>query len=267
MSYNFIIDGQLIYNNHKAELYRLDNPETKVLLTSPSNSCLLLIINNGHEITTREEIFHEVWEKFNIPINTNTFYQNISLIRRALRQLGIAKEVLITIPRKGISIANDITIATLLDDIKTQHMNECLSEVSTSLLEGETTILEEKTTSVSSVLSYKNLAITGVFLSVCIILYLLISKNEYLFEAFTDYKKLGRISGCLLYIKKNSSHTSRTELEDDLRKAYLTCRGNEYVYYNSIETLARKSIIICNEQNKGENFCRSIYIINKEINP
>lgn len=260
MSYNFIIDGQIIYNNHKAELYRLDNPETKVLLTSPANSCLLLIINHGHEITAREEMFHEVWEKFNIPINTNTFYQNISLIRKALRQLGIVKEVLITVPRKGISIANDITIATLLDDINTQHIHECVAEISTSLL-------EEETTSDSSILSYKNISIAVFFLAICISFYLLIIKNEYLFEAFTDYKKAGRISGCLLYIDKNTSYTSKAELEDDLKKVDLTCRGNEYVYYNSIETLARKSIIICNEKNRGENFCRSIYIINKEINP
>ena len=263
MSNSILIDNQIIYNSYRSELFRLDMPENKVLLTSPANNCLSIIICHGYEITTREELFYEVWTKFNIPINTNTFYQNISLIRKALRQLGVSKEVLVTIPRKGISISSDVTISSYLD-------NPVIDiPVIENKIEKNTVVdIHKQRPSIKSVkapLWTFLIAVSIFFISAG--LYHLISKNEYLFDALSDYKMSGKLMGCLFYLKNDAPYLSREKIDNEIKSIGISCNENERVYYDDLNTLARKSLLICSETKEKKEFCRSIYIINMEINP
>ncbi|QXO41480.1 winged helix-turn-helix domain-containing protein [Morganella morganii] len=107
-----IFDNVVLYNRCTAKLVNILNPDNTATLTVPANECLAIIIKNAPEVTTQKQLFKDVWEVHGIPINTNTFYQNISILRKAFKQVGIDYDVIITIPRRGIEVAKNINMST-----------------------------------------------------------------------------------------------------------------------------------------------------------
>lgn len=44
------------------------------------------------------------------PVTSNGFYQNISLLRRAFKELGVDEDIIITVPRVGVRLDATLTV-------------------------------------------------------------------------------------------------------------------------------------------------------------
>lgn len=104
------INGSIIYNKDKSIIYNISNDEFIVTLQNPANQCLAILIEKRPEIVNQDYFFYHVWEKNGLPINVNTFYQTISLIRKALKSVGLEEDIIKTTPRLGINIPEYINI-------------------------------------------------------------------------------------------------------------------------------------------------------------
>jgi len=79
-------------------------------LQYPASYCLLSLIKAQPEIISQSDLMVTGWGERASHVSANTFYQSILNLRKALKEAGLAVEIIRTIPRKGLKIPVDITI-------------------------------------------------------------------------------------------------------------------------------------------------------------
>ncbi len=86
MHNHYIINGFIEFHPAASTLRNLNDPEKCVVLNSPAGRCLLLLITRNDTIITQQEFMEIVWEKNGMLVSPNTFYQNISILRKGLKK-------------------------------------------------------------------------------------------------------------------------------------------------------------------------------------
>lgn len=92
------------------KLERLDGEKETVIINSPASRCLLMLLKQQGNILSQQSIMDEVWQKQGIFVAPNTYYQNISILRKGLKKVGLGSNIVITIPRIGLSLSKNIDI-------------------------------------------------------------------------------------------------------------------------------------------------------------
>lgn len=106
MAYNlFLINKEIIFDVNSCELRALKPDGTKVTLNAPTARCLQLLIENGGKVVSRDDFLERVWMARGIVVSQNTFYQNISLLRKSLKKAGLTDEIIVTVRRNGFILA------------------------------------------------------------------------------------------------------------------------------------------------------------------
>ncbi|MCP6242638.1 CadC family transcriptional regulator, partial [Klebsiella pneumoniae] len=77
----------------------------------------------------RETFFQEVWIKHGSQVTSNGFYQNISLLRRAFKELGAEEDIIITVPRVGVRLDATLSVTEIQS---TEAENPSVAEVEDS---------------------------------------------------------------------------------------------------------------------------------------
>ncbi|WP_419246711.1 winged helix-turn-helix domain-containing protein [Serratia sp. NFX21] len=263
MSSKIILNHRIIYDKSSGSLKDIEKKYDEIILTTPANNCLLILLNNKPEITTQKELFEEVWEKYGIPINANTLYQNIAMIRKAFRQLGIEDDIIVTIPRRGMLVAETVVITDYVEsqDKVTDHGE---LQVNTTLYDhtpGKPDDLDNKS------LHYKIKKIGAVLFSFTLFFSLIaISANciyqEYLktksrlyhYSYWRDYNQ------CQLYVDDYFRKKVKSNGGGIPFNAELHCDNKERVYISLYVGLPRESFFICDGDilNEGTK-CKSRY--------
>ncbi|EIY5133627.1 winged helix-turn-helix domain-containing protein [Klebsiella quasipneumoniae] len=117
-----IINQEVIFNANMNELRPLAGGGECISLNAPTARCLLLLLQNRDKVISRDEFLASVWETRGIVVSQNTFYQNISLLRKALVKAGLSEDIIITVRQKGFSVAPDTLIIPLSDE-ECENMN------------------------------------------------------------------------------------------------------------------------------------------------
>nr|WP_071934152.1 winged helix-turn-helix domain-containing protein [Raoultella ornithinolytica] len=84
-----------------------------VVLNSPASRCLLLLIESSNTIVTQQEFMYNVWEKLGLVVSANTYYQNICLLRKGLKEVGFPADPITTIPRIGLTLARETQVQVI----------------------------------------------------------------------------------------------------------------------------------------------------------
>ncbi|HAT1613124.1 TPA: hypothetical protein I8Y22_004545, partial [Raoultella planticola] len=95
------------------QLRNLINPTQTVVLNSPASRCLLLLIESSDTIVTQQEFMYNVWEKLGLVVSANTYYQNICLLRKGLKEVGFPADPITTIPRIGLTLARETQVQVI----------------------------------------------------------------------------------------------------------------------------------------------------------
>lgn len=113
MTFNrFMIDREVIFDADANELHSLNDETVTISLNAPTARCLKMLLESKGKVISREEFLTEVWNARGIVVSQNTFYQNISLLRKSLEQAGLSKEVIVTVRQRGFVLASDIEITS-----------------------------------------------------------------------------------------------------------------------------------------------------------
>lgn len=83
-------------------------PEKDTKLNQPTSRCLSLLIEKKGCVITQEDFMNEVWRKHGMEVTVNTLYQNISILRKTLKRVGIEENIIITVPKKGITLTAQV---------------------------------------------------------------------------------------------------------------------------------------------------------------
>lgn len=105
MHTQYLINKIVEFQPSKSLLLCHTEPVRSVVLPLPSSRCFTLLLERG-DLVTHKEFYPYVWGEDSEQIMPNNLYQNISLLRKALRSItpdGYAWVV--TVPRKGFKLA------------------------------------------------------------------------------------------------------------------------------------------------------------------
>lgn len=103
-----IIGDGLVFRPHKNTLKDLTSGETATL-NNVASLLLLYLLQNGKEISTRDEILLNVFQHNGARATDANLNQHISFLRKAITSTGHPAEFIVTIPRMGFRMG-DVSI-------------------------------------------------------------------------------------------------------------------------------------------------------------
>lgn len=124
----YVINDQIKFRSGHNKLF-LQDSDNKTKMTYPAAKCLEIMLEQQGNIVTHAELYQKVWEAQGINVPPNTLYQNISIIRRALKEMISDGDKLIkTIPRKGFQIHPDAVVKRMkANDLQLPENNTVLT--------------------------------------------------------------------------------------------------------------------------------------------
>lgn len=125
MKYNkFIINSEVIFDMNSCEVKSVTIESSEnIILNVPTARCLQLLLECQGRVVSREDFLLQVWNARGIVVSQNTFYQNISLLRKSLKKAGLSVEIIITVRRKGFTISTDTKIERLEEELDLPVIN------------------------------------------------------------------------------------------------------------------------------------------------
>ena len=110
----YIINNEVIFNVNMNELQPVGDNGESVTLNAPTARCLQLLLESNGKIISREEFLDSVWKTRGVVVSQNTFYQNISLLRKSLVKAGLSQDIIVTVRQRGFVLAAGSNIASFL---------------------------------------------------------------------------------------------------------------------------------------------------------
>lgn len=107
----FDIEGFITFDTEEASLVNLLTGDC-IELSATSTRLLSSLLQYRGDIISRVDILQTVFEKYGARPSNSNLNQYISTLRRSLSDLGIEKDMIITVPRIGFKISNEIIITT-----------------------------------------------------------------------------------------------------------------------------------------------------------
>lgn len=105
----FDIEGFITFDTEDASLVNLLTGDC-IELSQTSTRLLAELLNHRGDILSRNEIFQSVFDKYGARASNSNLNQYISTLRRNLSDLGVEKEIIVTVPRIGFKVAEDVIV-------------------------------------------------------------------------------------------------------------------------------------------------------------
>ena len=103
----YIINNEVIFDTNVNKLKPLGEHGDSVALNAPTARCLQLLLESNGKVISREEFLDTVWKTRGVVVSQNTFYQNISLLRKSLLKAGLSQDIIVTVRQRGFVLAAD----------------------------------------------------------------------------------------------------------------------------------------------------------------
>ncbi|MGL5386517.1 MAG: winged helix-turn-helix domain-containing protein [Serratia sp. (in: enterobacteria)] len=104
------IEGDVLFCPNSVGFYHQDLQEEIVTISSSAARLFSFLIKNKGEIVEREVLLQRVWDDYGLQASNNNLNQCLSTLRRIIKSMGIDKNIIETIPKVGLRIANNVAI-------------------------------------------------------------------------------------------------------------------------------------------------------------
>lgn len=106
----YLLGGLVVFWPERNVLHAMSDETKRLSLSNPASRCLLLLIQQQGQVIERDYFFQHVWINNGAQVTNNTFYQNISLLRRAFKEFGLNEELIVTVPKVGIRLEPQLVV-------------------------------------------------------------------------------------------------------------------------------------------------------------
>ncbi|MEH3480853.1 winged helix-turn-helix domain-containing protein [Enterobacter cloacae] len=250
----YIINGVVEFHPAASTLRDLNNPEQVVVLNSPAGRCLLLLIERAGSIVTQQECMDIVWQRRGMMVSPNTYYQNISILRKGLKKVGFETDPIVTIPRIGLTLASDTQIT-----IKETQLPSAEPDAPVQTVQEEVSVPQPVAPAVK-----RRIWLPGVLLGLLLFIsVVVISHSRAHDNYFVDGYRFTTMMGvCRLYFARDIE----TPHDRDKALSYAApfkdeCSSYPWVYISGYTLLPRASVIRCDRAMTEPNRCMSDYFI------
>lgn len=245
----FLIDDKFEFKPNSLTLKNLEDDSQTVTLSAPASRCFLFLLENAPNIVSQKEIIEFVWGSEGMIIPKNTLYQNISIIRRELRNIGCENKIITTVSRKGFVISSD--------NIKT-HIQDC--NITGPNDDKQKPLIIQKPRKSKLKKYIISLATLLLPLLLFIIIYSKINNTENFYQGY-KYEKA--FQECELHYNENNEIALQRILSEV--KSHLSCKSFRYVYIDVKPSARSNTIVTCARPFTSDvkNKCISLYILRK----
>lgn len=220
---------------------------------------------------TQQEFLEIVWQRRGMLVSPNTYYQNISILRKGLKKIGFDTDPIVTIPRIGLTLASDTEI--VIREVQPLPHVQTFEELMPPAViidpppQNETVkepagYVAPQTHSVRRSLRSFWLLL-GLFAVLTLSGVGIISDSTAREDLFVDGYRFAASSGnCRIYL----ANDIQTQAEREKALAYVTafaddCASYPWIYVAWYAMLPRASVIRCDRPMKEPNRCMSDYFI------
>ncbi|WP_432224915.1 winged helix-turn-helix domain-containing protein [Enterobacter wuhouensis] len=215
-----------------------------VTLHTPSSYCLLKLINERFHLVSQKELMNAGWPETGDQVSPNTFYQMVFNLRQGLEKAG-GQGIVVTVPRQGLKIKNDVVIETV-----DTHMEELPEKEFTP----ECVIPEvSRAASFNKVRNITLIALSSILLISSGMLY----KSAPESDLFANY---GVMEYRMCKVNFNGVVNDH-DLESLLSKSHIDCSLRQSIILTQNENHSRFSVISCAEGKAAMKKCSlSLYV-------
>ncbi|WP_435927842.1 winged helix-turn-helix domain-containing protein [Dryocola sp. BD613] len=282
----YIINEAVEFHPATSTLRDIHNPDVVVTLNSPAGRCLLLLISRVGTIVTQHEFMDIVWKQSGMRVTSNAYYQNISVLRKGLKRIGLGEDIIVTIPRIGLTLATGTSIRKLTAETAKDTSHEMArsagiaAAASEALVEESYNVGDENRTdklhlmeiipaqSVSSGSNKINKVYRNRYLLVMLtIISAFIFMAFYGFiklkpDYFADYISAKSIKGCEILLSQPLAGKSDQGHAQGFGERFIhDCQSYPWIYVTRIPNLSRTSVIRCDKPFQKSTSCISEYFI------
>lgn len=225
----------------------LVNPVTghSIQLQLPANLCFLYLVTHPGEIISQNQLMVVGWGERNDVTTPNTFYQAILTLRNALAEVGLPRDTVKTISRRGLMLSET-------------------TEVEVVIPASEPIITQKDENTVGNTLARR--PIWGTIITAALVLIVLINgallyKNR-LTMPFSNYIPLAsgtQIGACHPFYAPNEHMQDHyLRLLNDNPKL---CTEKQYVFLTGFSKAERMAAFVCNNDARRDMaaFCTTYY--------
>ncbi|MEG2734519.1 MAG: winged helix-turn-helix domain-containing protein [Hafnia sp.] len=270
----YLIMDEVKFYPFKNLLHSITDNEDLQLFSTASRCFEMLLKHQGEVISQRNMMLY-AWTEHGLTVSPNTFYQNISSLRKALSKFLPDNKIIMTIKRTGLVIPNDISVKVINDNSDNLEQSsdnfpfkqDIVSEIYIKTdIDAKENIKENIKSREYKRYSMKVCLVC--FLSIIYVLfistflyksYLANEYDKYIsqhpFKSYIEYSKPS--DDCTIYVNRNAGKIdpSNRFLKIDADG----CRGYETVYVTLYEGSMRTSAMYCSTLKHQNLSCISEY--------
>lgn len=268
----YLINAAVEFDPERHLLTDIRRPWMTVSLNIPSARCLQLLLERRYGLVGQSEFYPYVWGDDAAAVSVNTLYQNIALIRKALRLFDEdGHQFIITVPKKGFSLS------TLFSVEETESSQVPASpvimpeptespDVDNGVFEAE----DEPVTMTSTRDVQDKHNITGIIFMLSAALLILLLLVQLTFTYRSPFRKepltfayKQNIAGCTLF--NNSQDSAPAKITPYLRNGAVDCQSTPYIYLTRSVDLTRISFLACRADINSESApgCVTYYFLGR----
>lgn len=221
----------------------------KFTLHYPAAYCLLTLIRNQHQIVMQRELIKTAWGDRSAHVTANTFYQSILTLRRVLRDAGLEREIVQTIPRRGLRIPDYVCIKEGLSE-NTLIISDSAEDLSS---EPVSDFKDDNNEAIHAGVSKNKFSIEGLFftgyiiiMSLFVAILFLNVKNKIgnmtILNSYQD-ARIYSLNNCKIYW--NSNAVVFTKHKDFVRSINPDCKELRRVYVSTYLRSSQVSMLQC----------------------
>ena len=262
----YLINNEIIYESDSRLLSHAVSPENNILLSETAGRLLTHLLDEPNTVLTRNNIIHDVWDKYGYTGSGNSLNQYISLLRRNFALLG-CKEIIQTIPKLGFSLNATVTLCKAAEIRSPEDV--CQNK-------GRPVAVAAANLPSKTLCSRFMLVCISLLTLLCVAYLLRLLLSNMLFSERIEnvqLHQLGSLNGCSVFTTSPFSSAYRQTAMNkinQLAEGHFSCVGGTFLIFDAEDLYVFNStgsafLTACTFENKNTEKltgCRDIYVSN-----
>ena len=231
MDKNYIVNGSVIFSPSSGVVSSLLTGTT-VKLNAPTAQLFEAFVTRAGITITQRELYKIAWGEKGANVTPNTLYQNISLLRKALNDVGISGESVTTVRGKGFVF----TISAVAENINDNDVKE------------EMLFHIEDNNPKKNIITRIFLIVASLIITILLFLYVN-SKLANIVKNSDEFIFSHNVRNCFIYYEKGSDISSiASEIDNFLNNSQSSCQTHPYHYFSFSQIHSTVSLIACKDK-------------------
>lgn len=243
----YIIDSSFEFWPETYQLVVFGAENFTLTLNAPASRCLELLIEQRFNLVPQHDFYEYVWGKEGKSVSVNTLYQNIGLLRKALKSISKEYEVMVlTVPKQGFKFNQIFLVEERNDRGIVPPVSNNDAQVAVAAVEPLPKAMAEPpaTTSWWSRFKWPIAMISALLVLAFASAILYLAAEKEVSSPLNSYSLFAEESGCTTYANSNIHDISRRV--EMVKELGANCQVTPFLYITVFSYSTRTSVVACN---------------------